>query len=301
MSDRIGVMSAGRLLQVGTPREIYEAPANRFVAGFIGETQLLARDRVGAAWSRLRGRRGGGRGAAATGARCTVAIRPERLRLVPRGRGDRGHGRRARPTSAPTPTSRLRLGDGTAVDAAPALGRGRVPAPGARVGLRPRAGRRARAGGLMARARARAGWLLSAPRAPRAGGRARRGRSSWSLAYSFLSKGAYGGAALPFTLEAWRPLVVERDIFDGTLAPADAPTSSIFWRSVWLSLATTGLTFALGLPTAWFIATRPERSRPLWLFLITIPFWTNLLIRTFAILELIRNEGLSTRSCWRSG
>ena len=48
----------------------------------------------------------------------------------------------------------------------------------------------------------------------------------------------------------------------------------------------------MGFPTAWFIATRPPRSRALWLFLITIPFWTNLLIRTFAINEIIRNEGL---------
>jgi spermidine/putrescine transport system ATP-binding protein len=41
MSDRIAVMSAGRLQQVGTAREIYENPANTFVANFIGETNLI--------------------------------------------------------------------------------------------------------------------------------------------------------------------------------------------------------------------------------------------------------------------
>lgn len=41
MSNRIGVMQDGQLLQVGTPEEIYERPANRFVAGFIGETNFL--------------------------------------------------------------------------------------------------------------------------------------------------------------------------------------------------------------------------------------------------------------------
>jgi spermidine/putrescine transport system ATP-binding protein len=41
MSDRIAVMSAGRVRQVGPPREIYEAPVNRFVADFIGETNLI--------------------------------------------------------------------------------------------------------------------------------------------------------------------------------------------------------------------------------------------------------------------
>ena len=41
MSDRIAVMSAGRILQVGTPRDIYDRPADRFVADFIGETNFL--------------------------------------------------------------------------------------------------------------------------------------------------------------------------------------------------------------------------------------------------------------------
>ena len=41
MSDRITVMSAGEIQQIGTPHEIYEKPHNRFVAGFIGETNLL--------------------------------------------------------------------------------------------------------------------------------------------------------------------------------------------------------------------------------------------------------------------
>jgi spermidine/putrescine transport system ATP-binding protein len=41
MSDRIAVMSSGRVQQIGTAREIYEAPRNRFVADFIGETNLL--------------------------------------------------------------------------------------------------------------------------------------------------------------------------------------------------------------------------------------------------------------------
>ena len=59
-----------------------------------------------------------------------------------------------------------------------------------------------------------------------------------------------------------------------------------------LSVLTTVFAFLVGFPTAWFIATRPPNARALWLFLITIPFWTNLLIRTFAITEIIRKEGL---------
>ncbi len=44
MSDRMAVMSQGRVQQIGTAREIYEAPVNRFVADFIGETNLLQVD-----------------------------------------------------------------------------------------------------------------------------------------------------------------------------------------------------------------------------------------------------------------
>ena len=42
MSDRIAVMSSGKILQVGSPRDIYDRPAERFVADFIGETNFRA-------------------------------------------------------------------------------------------------------------------------------------------------------------------------------------------------------------------------------------------------------------------
>lgn len=48
MSNRIGMMSQGALLQVGTPHEFYEHPVNRFVADFIGETNSLERHIKGA-------------------------------------------------------------------------------------------------------------------------------------------------------------------------------------------------------------------------------------------------------------
>jgi spermidine/putrescine transport system permease protein len=111
------------------------------------------------------------------------------------------------------------------------------------------------------------------------------------LVYSFLKPGAYGGVIWEFSTDGWFKVVFSKDIFDDTISLADAHLS-IFWRSIRLSLITAVLTLVIGFPTAYFIATRPERQRPVWLFLITIPFWTNLLIRTFAIMELIRNEGL---------
>ncbi len=111
------------------------------------------------------------------------------------------------------------------------------------------------------------------------------------VVYSFLAAGQYGNVEWQFSLDGWRGILWTKDIFDDTYGLADA-NISIFWRSIKLSVLTTILTFAVGFPTAWFIATRPQKSRALWLFLITIPFWTNLLIRTYAINEVIRNEGL---------
>ena len=136
----------------------------------------------------------------------------------------------------------------------------------------------------------RTGWALSAP-ALFLLAFAASGPLLIVLVYSFLTPGDYGNVVWKFSLDGWRGILFTRDIFDGTLQLADAHLT-IFWRSVKLSLLTTAITFAVGFPTAWFIATRPQKSRALWLFLITIPFWTNLLIRTVAINEVIRNEGI---------
>ena len=112
------------------------------------------------------------------------------------------------------------------------------------------------------------------------------------LAYSFLAKGDYGDVKpWEFSSEGWFSVFFERDIFDDTFGLAGAHLS-IIWRSLKLSFYTTILTLILGFPTAYFIATRPQKSREIWVFLITIPFWTNLLIRTFAMQQVIRNEGI---------
>jgi spermidine/putrescine transport system permease protein len=143
----------------------------------------------------------------------------------------------------------------------------------------------------------RTGWALTAP-ALLLLAFAASGPLLIVLVYSFLTPGDYGNVVWKFSLDGWRGILFSRDIFDGTLQLADAHLT-IFWRSVKLSLLTTAITFAVGFPTAWFIATRPPTSRALWLFLITIPFWTNLLIRTVAINEVIRNEGiLNTLLIW---
>ncbi|SEM45404.1 spermidine/putrescine transport system permease protein [Gemmobacter aquatilis] len=147
-----------------------------------------------------------------------------------------------------------------------------------------------RAEDRQARASTRNGWLLSVP-ALLLLLFAASGPLVIVIVYSFLTPGQYGNVVWGFSPDGWIGVLFTRDIFDDTLGLADAHLT-IFWRSVKLSLETTVLTFLAGFPTAWFIATRPPKARALWLFLITIPFWTNLLIRTFAINEVLRSEGL---------
>ncbi|HRX35010.1 MAG TPA: ABC transporter permease [Aestuariivirga sp.] len=121
------------------------------------------------------------------------------------------------------------------------------------------------------------------------------------LLYSFMVKGDYGDVKYwQFSTEGWFGVLFQRDIFDDTVTLADA-NIQIFLRSVRLSLMTTLATLVFGFPTAYFIATRPQRTREIWLFLITIPFWTNLLIRTYAIMEVIRNEGVVNSILLKTG
>ncbi|WP_181702743.1 ABC transporter ATP-binding protein [Chthonobacter albigriseus] len=84
MSDRIAVMSAGKVLQVGSPRDIYDHPANRFVANFIGETNFLTGTVLSAAPGRADIKLGTGAVIAAgvpdgmtPAGEVTVVVRPE--------------------------------------------------------------------------------------------------------------------------------------------------------------------------------------------------------------------------------
>jgi len=149
------------------------------------------------------------------------------------------------------------------------------------------------------RRKTRANWLLSTP-ALLLLLFAASGPLIIVVIYSFLSSGNYGGVVWEFSTDAWFNVLYTKDIFVDTVSLSDAHLS-IFWRSVQLSFLTTVLCLFFGFPTAYFIATRPPSTRNVWLFLITIPFWTNLLIRTFAILELIRNQGVINNSLMSLG
>ena len=91
MSDRIGVMNHGELLQVGTPEEIYEHPVNRFVADFIGQTNLLAGTVESSDTLCLaNGVRIHADSDLEVGSRAAFCLRPERASVHPQGTVDGG-------------------------------------------------------------------------------------------------------------------------------------------------------------------------------------------------------------------
>jgi spermidine/putrescine ABC transporter ATP-binding subunit len=99
MSDRIAVFNHGRIEQIGTPEELYETPATRFVAGFIGDTNffqgrvLSLMDGVCEIDTPAGRVRATARPGVTVGAPATLAVRPERITMSPQAgeAGLRGH------------------------------------------------------------------------------------------------------------------------------------------------------------------------------------------------------------------
>ena len=85
MSDRIGVMSAGKIQQIGAPRDIYTQPVNRFVASFIGETNFLPGTAVPGGVRLDCGDMVEAGGAGRQSGKVTLAVRPEQVRIGPAG------------------------------------------------------------------------------------------------------------------------------------------------------------------------------------------------------------------------
>ena len=111
------------------------------------------------------------------------------------------------------------------------------------------------------------------------------------LIYSFLTKEFRGGVIWDFSLAAYDQFFFDRGLFGDSDPTVQWTYMSIFWRSTWQAGLATLLSLIIGFPTAYYIATRPAKTRALWVFVITIPYWVNLLIRTVSMKFLLRDEG----------
>lgn len=98
------------------------------------------------------------------------------------------------------------------------------------------------------------------------------------LAYSFLTRGVYGGVERPWTLEAYQRL-------------GDSLYFAILLRSLAIAVVSTAVCLVLAFPVALFIS-RASRHKNLYLQLVMLPFWTSFLIRTYSWIFLLRDTGL---------
>jgi len=67
---------------------------------------------------------------------------------------------------------------------------------------------------------------------------------------------------------------------------------TILWRSILLAIINTGLSLLLAYPFAFFIARQTPKWQTILIFLVMVPFWTNFLIRTYALIFILRDTGL---------
>ena len=111
------------------------------------------------------------------------------------------------------------------------------------------------------------------------------------LVYSFLTKEFRGGVIWEFSLAAYDQFIFDRGLFGDDPPKIEWTYIVIFARSIIQAAVATFLCLIIGFPTAYFIATRSPETRSIWLFLVTVPYWVNLLIRTVSMKFLIRDNG----------
>lgn len=99
--------------------------------------------------------------------------------------------------------------------------------------------------------------------------------------YSFMTPGSTGRPELPLTLDNYGRLFTE-ELF-----------VNAYIRSLWIGFATTVLSLVIGYPMALFIILAAPRWRTVLLLLVLIPFWTNFLVRTYAWMIILQNNGLA--------
>lgn len=98
--------------------------------------------------------------------------------------------------------------------------------------------------------------------------------------YSFLTRGTTGNVVWRFNLHNYARLF------------GDSVYLAVFVRSLWVGVVTTVGCLLLGYPLALFIVGRSPRWRSILILLILIPFWTNFLVRTYAWMIILNNNGL---------
>ena len=98
------------------------------------------------------------------------------------------------------------------------------------------------------------------------------------LVYSFCERTPYGDIVFKFTtgnyVKFFQPIYLK-----------------VLWRSIVLAVSSTALTLLIGYPMAWIISRAGDRARNFMVMLFVLPLWTNFLLRTYAWMGLLRENG----------
>jgi spermidine/putrescine transport system permease protein len=120
------------------------------------------------------------------------------------------------------------------------------------------------------------------------------------IIYSFLSRAQFGvGVRWDFSVQPYVDLFYTESLAGGRTF--DPTYLQIFLNSIVYAAITAVICLVLAVPIAMWIATRPAEKRTLLIFLVTIPFWTSLLIRTYAFIIILNNNGPINSSLGWSG
>lgn len=103
------------------------------------------------------------------------------------------------------------------------------------------------------------------------------------IAVSFLTRDSTAFISLPVTIDSYVRMI-------------DPLYFEVFIHSLWMASITTIICLLLGYPFAWLIAKARARWQPLLMLLLILPFWTNSLVRTYALKLLFANNGLINKT-----
>ena len=113
-------------------------------------------------------------------------------------------------------------------------------------------------------------------------------------AVSLMESNVYGGVHFKFSLNGYRQILFDTNLFgEREFNPAYI---IIIGRSFILAISATILSLIIGFPAAYFISRQSNKVKNILIFLVTIPFWTNLLIRTFAWIIILGKGGVIENS-----
>ena len=109
--------------------------------------------------------------------------------------------------------------------------------------------------------------------------------------FSFMSRPPQGGGIVyEFTLEPYTSFLFQSDFLGNT--SFDPRYLQVFGDSLWQATVTTVVCLLLSFPLALWMATRTEKLQNFLVLIVTIPFWTNLLVRTYAWMLILNDNGI---------